>query len=143
MPDRRGPSGGGGRRYPRSLRVNELLREVIAEELREIDDVRLRLATVTGVQCEPDFRNAVVLMDSIDEPMAEALEEIRPALQAAIGSQVRLKRTPRLKFEADPAIESGERVEEILRSLPPAVERADEEEGADDTAGAAEDEEDR
>ena len=42
------------RRYPRTARVNELVREVVAEELERIDDERLELVTVTGVDVEPD-----------------------------------------------------------------------------------------
>jgi ribosome-binding factor A len=30
---------------------------------------------------------------------------------------MRLKRTPELRFRADPAVESGKRVEDILRGL--------------------------
>lgn len=117
MADRRGPDPHGGRRYPRRLRVNELLREVIAESIGDLDDPRLELATVTAVESESDFRHAIVLLSSMTPEAAEALEEHRSALQAAIGREVRLKRTPRLSFGVDPAIESGFRVEEILRGL--------------------------
>jgi ribosome-binding factor A len=99
--------------------VNEVLREIVAEELERIggEDERLYLATVTAVEADPDLRQATVLLASISEDAAVALEENRIALQAAIGRQVRLKRTPRLAFEPDPAIASGQRVEEILRGL--------------------------
>ena len=110
---------GSSRRYPRTARINELLREVLAEELeRRVDeDPRLDLLTVTAVNAEPDLRHATVLLSSLPDEAAEALAEHRIALQAAIGRQVRLKRTPQLAFEADPAVASGQRVEEILRGL--------------------------
>ena len=118
MVDRRGRVGN-SRRYPRTARVNEVLREIVAEELERIggEDDRLYLATVTAVEADPDLRQATVLLASISEEAAVALEENRIAIQAAIGRQVRLKRTPKLAFEADPAIASGQRVEEILRGL--------------------------
>lgn len=118
MVDRRGRVGN-SRRYPRTARVNEVLREIVAEELERIggEDERLYLATVTAVEADPDLRQATVLLASISEDAAVALEENRIALQSAIGRQVRLKRTPRLAFEPDPAIASGQRVEEILRGL--------------------------
>lgn len=47
-----------------------------------------------------------------------ALAEARVRLQAAIASQVRLKRTPQLRFAADPAVAAAGRVEDILRQLP-------------------------
>ena len=48
---------------------------------------------------------------------AAAAFDSRRRLQAAIARQVRLKWTPELAFEADPAIASGARVEDILRDL--------------------------
>ena len=105
--------------YPRTARVNELLREVLAEELERSSDSdeRLRLATVTGVEVVPDLASAKVYMSSIPESLSEALDEHRTQLQGAIGRQVRMKRTPRLQFVADPAMQEGEKVEEILRRL--------------------------
>lgn len=109
----------GSRRYPRTLRVNEILREVIAEELERLqhDDPRLGLLTVTAVEADADLRHATVLLASLPDDVREALAEHRVRLQAAVGRQVRLKRTPQLAFERDPGIASGERVEEILREL--------------------------
>lgn len=80
-------------------------------------DERLRLVTVTGVHVDPDLRHATVWFSSLPEGVDDALADARVRLQAAIGRQVRLKRTPLLAFEADPAVSSGERVEEILRGL--------------------------
>jgi len=114
MPDRRNRPG-----YPRTARVNELLREVVAEEVERLrdGDPRLELLTVTGVTCDPDLRHATVWLSSLAEDVAAALAEDRVALQAAIGRQVRLRRTPQLTFAADPAVALGSRVEDILRTL--------------------------
>ncbi len=110
----------GGRRYPRMARVNELVREVLAEQLELLQDVddRLGLLTVTHVEVEPDLRRATVLLSSLTEPAEQALVEHRARLQATLGRQVRLRRTPQLSFAADPAVETGRRIEEILRGLP-------------------------
>lgn len=93
------------------------MRQVVAEELTLIDDDALGLVTVTGVETEPDLRHATVWLSSMDEGAKEALARHRVRLQAAIGRQVRLKRTPELRFQIDPAVEAGTRVEEILRRL--------------------------
>jgi ribosome-binding factor A len=110
---------GGGRRYPRMARVNELLREVIAEELERLSDAddRLLMLTVTGVHADADLSRAKVMLSSLPPAAEEALEEHRVPIQRAINRQVRLKRTPQLSFGTDPAVESGKRVEEILRDL--------------------------
>lgn len=108
-----------GRDYPRTRRVNEVLRQIVAEELERLADAdeRLRLVTVTSVEVTADLRSATVYVDELTDDAAEALEERRPQLQRTLGRQVRMKRTPRLRFEADPAVSAGQRVDEILRRL--------------------------
>ena len=116
--DRRG-SKGSRPRYPRTARVNEVLREVVAGEIERLSDHddRLLLVTVTAVESEPDLRHATVFLSSLTEAASEGLEQQRIRIQAAIGRQVRLKRTPQLAFRSDPGVAGGERVEEILRRL--------------------------
>ena len=46
------------RQYPRMARVNELLREVLAESLERIDDERLGGVTITDVRCDADLARA-------------------------------------------------------------------------------------
>lgn len=105
--------------FPRTRRVNEVLREVVAEELERLADAdeRLRLVTVTAVETATDLRQATVYVGHLDDHVREALEERRGQLQRCVGRQVRLKRTPRLVFAADPAVAAGARIEEILRRL--------------------------
>ncbi len=108
------------RHYPRTLRVNELVREIVADELERLDDERLELVTITAVEVDPDLRRAVVCFDSLlgevkDDEVLEALGDARVAIQAAIGRQTRMKRTPTLTFKPDTGIRTGERIDEILR----------------------------
>ena len=108
------------RRYARTLRVNEVVREVIADELERCSDPRLTLVTVTGVNVSPDLRHATVFYAALgrhDDDIPAALRAAAPHLQGVLGEQVRLKYLPRLQFREDPAIEHGQRVEEILRGL--------------------------
>lgn len=107
------------RRYPRKARLNELVREIVADELERLvgDDERVPLLTVTHVEVEPDLRHATVLLSSMNEAAEAVLGEVRPELQAAIARQGRLKRTPQLSFAVDPGVTSGQRIEEIIRDL--------------------------
>lgn len=110
------------RDYPRMARVNELLREVLAEALERIDDDRLVDVAITNVACEADLGSAVVHFDVLagaeaDTEVLEAFEELRPRLQAAINRETRLKQTPKLAFAADPVIRSAERIDAVLRGL--------------------------
>jgi ribosome-binding factor A len=110
--------------WSRVDRVNEALREVVAEELALIDDERLQLVTITGVRVDPDFRRALVWFSALSglsaaDPtdVVAVLGEHRVGLQKAVGRQLRLKRTPELTFQPDPAIAVGTRVEEVIRGL--------------------------
>lgn len=108
------------RRYPRAYRVNELVREVLADELERLSDPRLELVTITGVDVSPDLHNATVWYSALgrhEASTAEGLRAAAPKLRASLGRQVRLKYLPQLQFREDPAIETGQRVEEILRDL--------------------------
>jgi ribosome-binding factor A len=111
---------GARRGYARTARVNEVLRQVLAEHLERMEelDERLGMLTITAVQCDPDLRRALVLLASMDETQAQALDDARVRLQAAISQEVRIKRTPLLRFAADPAVAAGQRIEDILRDLP-------------------------
>jgi ribosome-binding factor A len=94
---------------------------VLADELERLEDLHegLGLLTITAVKCDPDLRHALVLLSSLSDSEAEALSRERVRLQSAIAAQVRLKRTPQLRFAADPAVAAGTRVEDILRGLQP------------------------
>ena len=115
-------AGSGARGYARMARVNELCREILADELERIDDERLELVTVTHVAVDPDLRHATVSYSRLDRDVAEAglaLAAVRPRLQGAIGRQARLKRTPELRFVVDDVLARAERIEGLLREQPP------------------------
>jgi ribosome-binding factor A len=130
---RRGSRGGTARDYPRTARLNQLVQEIVAEEIERIDDDRLGLLTVVGVEVEPDIRRATVWYTALpvgtsvsdqpvaeaDDELADALEEHRRRIQSAIGRQARMKRTPELAFRPDPVAQSAERVESLLRDITP------------------------
>lgn len=119
MTVRRGRTG--GHKYPRSARLNETLREVIADELVRIDDERLELVTITGVDVDNELNRAIVFFDSLageegDDAIVEVLEEHRRRIQSSINRQIRAKKTPILEFRPDNVIRSAERIDDILRS---------------------------
>lgn len=118
---RRGRRSPGGHRYPRSARVSETLREIIADELVRIDDERLELVTITTIDVDDELNRAKVYFDSLagedgDDAIREALAEHRTRLQSSIARQIRTKKTPVLEFHPDDVIRSAERIDEILRS---------------------------
>jgi ribosome-binding factor A len=110
------------RDYPRTARLNTLVREIVAEELERIDDERLELVTLTSVVVDGDLARAVVYYDhsrgeEADAEIAEAFTEQRKRLQGAVGRQTTFKRTPELRFETDEVLRDALRIEEVLRGL--------------------------
>ena len=106
----------------RIRRVNEILREVIAEECRNLKDPRIGFLTVTGVSTAPDLRNADVYYTVLGDEEAEAataqaLAGAASRVRAAMGDQVRLKYLPKLSFVPDPAVSHARRIEQILREM--------------------------
>ena len=111
------------RGYERGERLGELLREILADELTRIDDERLGLVTITGVEVDRDLAFADVYFSTVDldhdveEAATGILERYRRRFQAAVGQQAHVRRVPTLRFHPDEGMHAGARVEEILRSL--------------------------
>jgi ribosome-binding factor A len=107
---------------PRMRKVNELVREVVAEAVHDLKDPRIGFITVTGAETSPDLRHAVVyysVLGSEEEKAASAagLVKATPRIQSVIGAETRLRYTPRIEFRVDPSIDQGIRISEILRDL--------------------------
>ena len=103
----------------RMRRVNEVLREVIGEQVKELSDPGLEPVTITEVDTSPDLRHAKVYFtvlggDAEKDTALEALGRAHGSLQAAIGSETRMKRTPSLRFLYDEAVEKGLRIASLL-----------------------------
>ncbi len=107
-------------RYPRTARLSETLREVIADELTRIDDERLDMVTITAIDVDPEMNRANVFFDSLageegDAQILETLGAYRVRIQASVGRQIRSKKTPILHFRPDESIRSADRIEQILQ----------------------------
>ena len=104
----------------RMRRVNEAVREVLSVRLAEgLKDPRIGFVTVTAVETSPDLRHArvfvSVLGDETDRDRTLAgLASSHGLLQAAIASELRMKRTPTLDFVYDESIDRGMRITELL-----------------------------
>ena len=106
----------------RTRKVESQLKEIVGEEVSALSDPRVQgLVTVTGVRVSPDLAQATVfysVLASADASEAqEGLNSAAGRIQAAVGAQTRLKRTPRLRFEPDPVVEQVSRIENALREV--------------------------
>lgn len=116
------------KRYPRTARINELIREVVAEHLDRLDDDRLVHVAITGVDCDAELTVARVYYDTLDAndesdaEAAEAFVEHGPKIRHGLSRQTRLRRAPELRFAPDPAVRAASRIEGILGGIEPSPE---------------------
>ena len=108
----------------RARKVESRIREIVGEEVATLSDPRIRgLVTITGVRVSADLANATVFYSVLARESAEeaqeGLQSAAGRIQAAVGAQTRLKRTPRLRFEPDPVVERATRLESALREVRP------------------------
>ncbi len=109
----------------RMKRVNELLRREIGDVLMRLlkdQDVDVSAFTVTRVIASRNLRTALVKVSIRDhneerDAMLALVKRHRKELQDHINSDLNLKYTPRLSFELDTSVETGDRVLDILSHL--------------------------
>ena len=107
---------------PRMRKVNELVREVVADAVTDLKDPRIGFLTITGAETSPDLRHAVVYYSVLgsDEEKADtaiALDSARARIQGVLGRETRMRYTPVLDFKVDPSIDEGLRITRILADL--------------------------
>jgi phosphoesterase RecJ-like protein len=108
----------------RMRRVNESVRAVVADTIGELSDPRIGIVTITGVEVSPDLHDARVYVSVFggakkQRAALEALEAAHGVLQARLGHELRMKRTPILAFEYDPSVERGVRMARLIDELAP------------------------
>jgi ribosome-binding factor A len=93
----------------------------ITEDLK---DPRVGFVTVTAVDTSPDLRHARVYVSVLgsQEERDATLEGLRAShgfLQAKVGEELHMKRTPVLKFVYDETTDRAMRISELLDQVDP------------------------
>ena len=110
---------------PRLIRVNELLKREIAEDIHRnyaLSDFDCAAVTVTRVECASDLRDANVYISIFGHEddrgqMIAYLNRHRQEIIRLMVKRVKLKYTPRLHFMLDESIEDGDRVLSLLAEM--------------------------
>lgn len=109
----------------RMRRVNEAIREVVSAHIGEdLKDPRIGFVTVTAVDTSPDLRHARVYVTVLGDERARAdalagLRSSRGYLQAQVGSELSMKRTPTLRFLYDESTDRGLRLSQLIDEAAP------------------------
>jgi len=103
-------------------RVEQAIQEIVAGILQqEMKDPRVALVTVTRVRATADLQHAVVYFSALGEgslqTVEEALKRATPYVRRLLATRLRLRVTPELRFQYDPSIEEGIRLEKRFREV--------------------------
>ena len=111
----------------RMRRVNEAVKQVLSEAIPSLKDPRIGFVTVTTVETTTDLDHAKVWVsvfggENQRKKTLEALDGAAGVLQGRIGKELGLRRTPRLEFVYDRAVEQGVRMTRLIDELAPPTE---------------------
>src|SRR4029450_643781 len=108
----------------RMRRVNEAIRETLAEAIGELKDPRIGVGAVAGGEGAPGPRQGKGVVSALGndrkrENTLEGLESAHGVLQLRLATELRMKRTPLLTFEYDPTVAEGVRMSQLIDELAP------------------------
>jgi ribosome-binding factor A len=108
----------------RMRRVDEAVKQVLSEAIPTLKDPRIGFVTVTAVDTTTDLDHAKVWVSVFGterqrERTLAALEGATGVLQAVLGRELELRRTPRLEFVYDRAVEHGVHMTHLIDELAP------------------------
>lgn len=111
----------------RMRKVNEGVKQVLSEAIPSLKDPGVGFVTVTAVETTRDLDQAKAWVSVYGSERARretmlALERAAPVLQARIGRELKLRRTPRLTFVYDRAVEYGVAMTRLIDDLAPTTE---------------------
>ncbi|WP_115719383.1 30S ribosome-binding factor RbfA [Gallaecimonas mangrovi] len=105
------------REVSRTRRVGqELQREIAMILQREVKDPRVGMVTVSGVEVSRDLSHAkifITLFEQNEDKVKETLKglaEAKPYIRSLVGSRLRLRIVPELKFVHDTSLIEGMRI---------------------------------
>ena len=121
--------------FHRSDRVSAQLRRELGTLVHEfVREHNLPSSSVSDFEVTRDLAHAKVFITALmQERSAEAvkgLKALAPQIRFQLGKAMKLRHVPELHFHYDDSVDRGERIENLLRDLPPAP--VDEEDGAEE-----------
>lgn len=107
----------------RANRVAEQMKKELGDIIgQKIKDPRVGFVTVTDVEVTGDLQQAKIFVTVLgdDDKKRDTLMGLAKAkgfIRTEIGKRIRLRKTPELFFKFDETIETGNRIENLLRNL--------------------------
>jgi ribosome-binding factor A len=105
-------------------RINDDIRRVLAERLRDVKDPRIQqgsLITVTHTETTNDLRYCKVYLSVLGDydakEMKKGLKSVSGWLRRELGNSLNLRYTPELTFEMDDSIAHGAYINRLINDL--------------------------
>lgn len=105
-------------------RINDDIRRVLAEKLREVKDPRIQqgsMITVTHTDTTNDLSYCKVYLSVLGEydakEMKRGLKSVSSWLRRELGHSLNLRHTPELTFEMDDSIAHGAYINNLISNL--------------------------
>jgi ribosome-binding factor A len=102
----------------RTEKVESIIQQTVAAELRAQIHDSAGQVTVTGVDVSPDLKQAVVWVGLIGstELFAE-VQDLRKEVQAVVAKTLTTKFVPRIEFKLDTGGQYAEHIDRLLKNL--------------------------
>ncbi|GMQ89113.1 MAG: 30S ribosome-binding factor RbfA [Gammaproteobacteria bacterium] len=126
--------------FSRTRRVGEQLQRELAVLVRdEIDDPRIGMVSISGVEVSRDLSHAKVFFSTMATPGKEhdtdiSLQVLTGAagfLRRLLGQRMAMRRVPQLHFKRDNTLEQGAYLSALIDSVVNADKHTDDDSGSD------------
>jgi len=123
--------------FHRTDRVSAQLRRELGTLVHEaVREHGLPSVSVSDVEISRDLAHAKVFVTALQSERAaeavKALKELSRELRFQLGRAMKLRHVPELHFHYDDSVDRGERINTLLRDLPPAAPDSDDGSGKAD-----------
>lgn len=110
--------------FHRTDRVSAQLRRELGTLVREaVREHGLPSVSVSDVEISRDLAHAKVFVTALQSERSveavKALKELSRELRFQLGRAMKLRHVPELHFHYDDSVDRGERIDNLLRDLPP------------------------
>ena len=106
----------------RQNRVNDAVKQEMAQILRDVKDPRIAgaLVSITGAEVTKDLKFAKIYFSVLGDDKDDVLKALKSAsgfFRSELAKRINLRITPELSFAYDSSIEYGANISKILNTL--------------------------
>ena len=107
----------------RTDRLRDQIKEVVSEIIqRRVKDPHVGFVTITDVELTKDYTEATIFYSVYGDSLSRrstnrALEKAKGFIQSELSRELRIRKSPIIRFEIDRSIEQGIKIEQLLDQI--------------------------